>query len=278
MATAEQSSTETLFHHWRRGDAHAGKVMAQRFTDWYYAIAVTRLGEAQAEEPFRAACSKFSKGVVKVTDPRRLLGWAHNIARKQLHTRAQDGWAPGGDLPNTFSRNGSPKELLVQARSSLPQQMALLERTYTTGHIPHEPLDVLTARYELKTWLRDHAQAPFRITPQDIDPDRTPLPFYESGHLGNDAEEVHFELYMLNAHEICQDVAEFAHFAIALRGGLPAAANPTSAPTSPTPRTDPTRPVLADQAPSNTPFVVVLAIGLIGLFGGLWMMAHFYAN
>jgi hypothetical protein len=317
MATAEQSSTETLFHHWRRGDAEAGKAMAQRFTDWYYAISVARLGETQAEEPFRTACSKFSKGVVKVTDPRRLLGWAHNIARKQLHTRVDGGWITSGDLPNAFSRKRSPTELLLRARTRIPQQMRVLERAYRDGLVPDDPFEVLQARYELKAWLRDQAEAPFRVVPKAPDRDRTPLPFYEAARMDREVEEIHFELYMLNETDVCQDVAEFAHFAIALRGGLPgetpaADASPpqgSQRPTSPdagksaatvasTPAAKPPPPapaappppapvappptsqqrVPSEHAPSNTPFTVALVVGLVLLFGVMWALAQYYAK
>jgi hypothetical protein len=323
MATAEQSNTETLFHHWRKGDAEAGKVMAQRFTDWYYAIAVARLGEQEADEPFRTACSKFSKGVVKVTDPRRLLGWAHNIARKQLHTRSETGWISAGDLPNAFTREKSPRELLVRARAKLPRQVRLLEQTYRHGATSENPYEVLQARYELKAWLRDQADAPFRVVPLSPDRDLTPLPFYEAGRLNRDTEEIHFELYMLNERDVCQDVAEFAHFALALRAGLPADASepkpappappahpapspaskaapllpstpaPASAPAtaspppaappavSPTPSATqprPAQPPPSEVQPSNTPFVVVLIIGLVLLFATLWGIANYYAE
>jgi hypothetical protein len=220
MPKAHQSTTETLFHHWRRGDAGAGKAMAQRFTDWYYAIAISRLGEVEGERPFRAACAKFSKGVVKVDDTRRLLGWAHNIARKQLHRRVEGGRVPDGDFPNAFTRRQSPKALLAQVRTEMPRQMALLEDAYTHGKLPDDLIEVLHARYAIKAFLRDNHDVPFKVTPRDPDPDRAPLTLYEAGKLANDAEDVHFELYMLNEQEICQDVAEFAHYAIALRGGV----------------------------------------------------------
>ena len=60
---------------------------------------------------------------------------------------------------------------------------------------------------------------PFRVTPHEPDPDRAPLAFYEAGRMQNESEETMFELYMLADQEICQDVAEFAHFAQSLRLG-----------------------------------------------------------
>lgn len=216
---AEQSSPETLFHHWRRGDESAGKAMAQRFTDWYYAMAVSRLGEADGDAAFRAASSKFSKGVMKVEDPRRLLGWAHQIARKQIHALLEDGRPRKADTPNAFSRRRPPSQLLVEARSHIPEAMSLLERVFRGEAGDEDPLKVLKARYSLKSWLRAHMDVPFRVTPHEPDPDRAPLAYYEAGRMQNESEETLFELYMLADQEICQDVAEFAHFAQSLRHG-----------------------------------------------------------
>lgn len=251
MPKAHESSTETLFHHWRRGDAGAGKAMAQRFTDWYYAIAVSRLGETSGNAPFRAACARFSQGVVQVTDPRRLLGWAHGIAREEVIDKTGGGRLLDGDDPNAFTRNQRPKALLAQARTAMPKEVGLLERAFA-GESTDDPYGVLKARYAVKTWLRDHADVPFRVTPTRADPDRTPIPFYEAGHLRNSQEEVHFELWMLNELEVCQDVAEFAHYAIALRGGLPAASE------TPQPTTNVPPPVVA--AAPTSPVTVVPAL------------------
>jgi hypothetical protein len=41
-------------------------------------------------------------------------------------------------------------------------------------------------------------------------------------------EEINFEQWMISDLDLCRDIAEFAHFAIALRGGLPAGAAPSS--------------------------------------------------
>ena len=46
MSSTDTRSTRELFRAWRSGDGEAGQVMAQRFADWYYAIATSRLGEA----------------------------------------------------------------------------------------------------------------------------------------------------------------------------------------------------------------------------------------
>lgn len=220
MSKAMHISPETLYHHWRKGDASSGQALAQRFTDWYYAIAANRLGEDAGDVPFRAACKKFSKGVASVDDARRLLGWAHGIAVQQIHATTPTGRVADGDLANNFSRKASPKQLLVQARDALPHEMHLLENAYLGRPVP-DPLAVLTARYEVKGWLADQLDLPFKVLTDTPDPDRIPLVFYEAGHLASDSEDTSFELYMLADADVCQDVAEFAHFAIALRGGLP---------------------------------------------------------
>lgn len=283
MPKAHQSTAETLFHHWRRGDATAGKAMAQRFTDWYYAIAISRLGESQGETPFRSACASFSKGVVKVDDTRRLLGWAHNIARKQLHTQVDGGRISDGDLPNAFTRKKPPKALLASAREALPSQMDLLETTYGGRIVPEDLYSVLKARYEVKSWLRDHMDVPFKVTPRTVDADRVPLTLYEAGRLTGDSEDSRFELYMLNDQEICQDVAEFAHYAIALRGGVghakpvPNQKTSTPAPRPPqamqsiTPGPAPKSEVPVQAAPadaaSKTPMFIGLAVAVVVAIG-----------
>jgi hypothetical protein len=42
-------------------------------------------------------------------------------------------------------------------------------------------------------------------------------------------EEINFEQWMISDLDLCRDIAEFAHFAIALRGGLPAGDAPSEA-------------------------------------------------
>jgi hypothetical protein len=292
MPKAEQSSPETLFHHWRRGDESAGKAMAQRFTDWYYAMAVSRLGEPQGEAAFRTATSKFSKGVLKQEDPRRLLSWAHQIARKQIHAVLDQGRPIRGDLPNAFTRRRPPSAMLQEARGHLPEPMSVLERCYRGGEgVEVDPLRVLRARYALKTWLRAHMDVPFRVTPHEPDPDRAPLAYYEAGRMANETEETLFELYMLNDQEICQDVAEFAHFAMALRSGeqLPTAAPGAAEPRAPRAMTTTEElaaavPEAGQAAPiarapqqaapkrstSNVPFILAAAVALGALLAALW--------
>ncbi len=218
MSIATQS-TETLFQNWRRGDASAGQAMAQRFTDWFFAISACRLGEGDGEPAFREACSAFSRGVGRVADARRLLGWAHGIVREQVYP-VDGGRRAAGDPPNAWTRKQPPRQLLLHARQAIPDVMALVEPGYRDGRTA-DPAALLHARYALKAWLKQRFEIPFRVLPERADADRAPLPFYESGHMADENEETHFELYMLTDMEVCQDVAEFAHYAIALRGGLP---------------------------------------------------------
>lgn len=284
MGRVEHSSVETLFHHWRQGDETAGKQLAQRFTDWYYAIAVSRLGETGGDAAFRAATSKFGKGVMEVEDPRRLLAWAHSIARKQLTARVDGGRVTDGDLPNAFTRRKSPKELLVAARDRAPDAMAVLERAYRGDPVVVDPQRLLWARYQVKSTLRHDGELPLRVTPADPDPDRAPLPYYEAGRMASEAEESQFEQYLLTEPELCQDLAEFAHFAIALRGGLPGTppALDSRAPAprpveiaAPPPEVVPTTAAPTERAPaaptSNLPFLVVLVIAAAVVLGLIYL-------
>ena len=59
MAETDTRSIKVLFREWRQGDAEAGQIMAQRFADWYYAIATSRLGEDAGREPCETACRKY---------------------------------------------------------------------------------------------------------------------------------------------------------------------------------------------------------------------------
>ena len=45
MADYATLGTQQLFNQWRGGDGQAGQAMAQRFSDWYYAVTTCRLGE-----------------------------------------------------------------------------------------------------------------------------------------------------------------------------------------------------------------------------------------
>jgi hypothetical protein len=227
--TADTRTTKELFRQWRSGDAAAGQVMAQRFADWYYAIATSRLGEKNGREPCEKACARFGDGVVKQTDARALVKWAHEIIQEEVNGRGER--VMDGDEPSPYTGNQRPKELLVKARRALQSEVRLVEACYT-GKADNEigrlaeplggmPIGVLRARYRLKQWLRDNARVPFEVAPDDPILDRAPLPLYESDRMASPAEEANFEQWMLSDIDLCKDIAEFAQFAIALRGGLP---------------------------------------------------------
>lgn len=229
MTTTDTRSTKDLFRAWRSGDAEAGQVMAQRFADWYYAIATSRLGEKAGREPCEAACARFGEGVVQQSDVRQLVKWAHEVIQEECDKRGSR--ITDGDDPSAYTASQRPKDLLVKCRRHLGAEVRLLEAVYQ-GHPENEiarladalggmPQGVLKSRYKVKQWLRDNAKVPFDVAPDNPVLDRAPLPLYESGGMASPAEEASFEQWMLSDIDLCKDIAEFAHFAIALRGGLP---------------------------------------------------------
>lgn len=221
------ATTREMFESWRRGDAAAGQAMAQRFTDWYFAISANHSGEQQGRQGFQAACDRFSKGISAVPDPRRLGPWAQTVAKDLIHA----GRPPldDGDYPGSYTANQAPKALLAAARQAHPETVQLLEMTYRGGHVA-DPHAVLKARYALKHWLAKEHQVPFRYLPSQPDPDLIPIPFYEAARMKAPQEVALLELFLLDEPDLIQDVAEFAHFAIALRGGLDGAGHAAHAP------------------------------------------------
>ncbi len=223
-----------LYRLWRGGDAEAGQNMAQRFSDWYYAVTASRLGDAHGRVPLQNSCTRFQQGV-GVTTEAELVTWAHGILAEELTSAG--GRIPGGDFPNQITGGRSPTELLNLAREALPADtVRLLAHTYDSTWSLDElskeaesqggmPLAVLRARYGLKRWLRDTAQIGFSEVPDEPNLDYAPLPLYEAGRMTSAAEETGFEKWLLSNMSLCKDIAEFGVFALALRGG---AFNPSS--------------------------------------------------
>jgi len=239
MQAKERNITQ-LFKDWHGGDANAGNLMAQRFADWYYAIATSRLGEAAGAAPCQNASQAFLGGVAAIKDPRELVKWAHKLISAEVETLGSR--ATDGDESNGYTGDKRPKVLLANARRALPDEMRLLEAVYG-GKVSNEqidelseslggnPLGVLKARYRVKQWLRDNEQVPFEVAPDKPILDRAPLPLYEANRMATPNEEASFEQWMLSDIDLCRDIAEFAVFSIALRGGVPqAAASPKSSP------------------------------------------------
>lgn len=240
MSAAAPQSTKQLFRAWRSGDAEAGQAMAQRITDWYYAISTSHLGESGGEPALQQARSLFGQGVVEVTDARALVPWAHGLIATEIQNAGSR--IADCDDPSFYTNGKRPKTLLVSARATCGPEMELLEACYSSATsdaqidalaepLGGNPLGILKARYRVKRFLRDTHGVPLEVAPEEPNLDRAPLPLYEAVRMANAAEETNFEHWMLTDLDLCRDIAEFAHFAIALRGGLPASAPATPSPT-----------------------------------------------
>jgi hypothetical protein len=280
----DRRTTRQLFKEWRAGDAEAGQLMAQQVADWYYAIATSRLGEARGREPCDSACAAFGQGVVDVTDSRKLVPWAHELIAERVKaagTRASD-----GDEPSAYTGRQRPKALLRKATEALPDELALLQAVYGADAdrsridalaepLGGNPLGILEARYRVKRWLRDEGGIPFEVAPEEPVLDRAPMPLYEADRMASSAEETQFEHWMLTDLDLCKDIAEFAHFSIALRGGIPEQAEapaPAPTPAAEEPAPAETAPPAAKRPPTGLWIGVAVIVVLLGL-GGLVTVA-----
>ena len=229
MSDLSGQTTQQLFSRWRGGDAEAEQALAQRFSDWYYAISASRLGDSNCRPALERACQRFAQGVASVSEANKLAGWAHEIIAEEIQMAG--GRVTGGDHPNALTNHRSPTELLRDARATLsPDQIALLAAAYDPGTDVEAvkakansqggyPLAVLEARYALKRQLRDGSSVGFTEIPERPNLDWGPLPLYEGGRMAEGKEEKAFETWMLSDITLCKDIAEFAAFALALRGG-----------------------------------------------------------
>jgi len=229
MSEQEPNSIANLFRRWRGGEAAAGTEMARRFSDWYYAIMVTRLGEVQGREPLVRACEAFARDIVSVNSTSRLVEWAHSVIQKEMGPNTPR--ISGGDHPNTVTKERAPSEILKGAWKDLPQdQLLLLSHAYCVDYPADAllqeseraggyPIAILNARNNLKKWLKDSANVPFQAAVETMEPDAAPLPLYECARLASEAEEAVFEQWILSRYELCRDIAEFSPFTHALRGG-----------------------------------------------------------
>lgn len=230
MADYSALPTSQLFHQWRTGDANAGQAMAQRFSDWYFALTTSRLGDLQAHAPLQRACVRFQQGILSVGSPTELVEWAHGIVAEEV--RMAGGRVPGADSPNALTGGRAPSELIsAVAREMDRLDVKLLSMAYNP-EVPQEevvqlaeahggyPFAVLRARLHLKQALRDRAGVPFGGVPDKPNLDAGPLPLYEAGRISSPVEEAGFEKWLLSDMALCKDVAEFAAFALALRSGF----------------------------------------------------------
>jgi len=258
------ATVQELFKRWRNeGDAEAGMAMAQKFSDWYYAVTAARMGDRGGRQPLEAACQAFESGIIQVSRTSDLVDWASQLVQTSMASAG--GRLPGGDFPNAMTGNRSPTALLAQVAPALPRgQVDLLAATFDasvdldtlTAQAEHQggmPHAILGARYALKRLLRDQAQVPFQVVPEQPNLDLAPLPVYEAARMTAQEEEAAFEQWLLSDIELCKDVAEFAAFAHALRAGAfraAAAAPQTAAPQTTAPQTTapPAAPRAAAQA------------------------------
>lgn len=290
---------QQLFKQWRGGDAAAGQAMAQRFSDWYYAVTACRLGDQHGRNPLQRACTRFQQGIVSVSNPNDLAEWAHSILSEEL--RMAGGRIPGGDFSNQLTGNKLPSEILARARQAMPAaQVRLLAHAYDARY-PYDrvareaealggmPFAVLDARYALKRWLRTEARIGFTEVPEKPNLDYAPLPLYEAGRMSNANEENGFEKWMLQSMPLCKDIAEFGVFALSLRNGAfavndaepdrPAERQPAPAMERPEPRPRPaTEPEAEPQATSKMPLILggVVAVGLLMLLAAAAVMTGIF--
>jgi hypothetical protein len=229
-----EPSVQHLFRQWRGGDAEAGKVMAQKFSDWYYAVMTVRVADGSGREPLERACQGFAQGIVTVTRPSALVDWAHGLLEVQLQSIGRGleaGPCSGGDYPNALTKKLSPTQLIQAAAQSMdPAQLRLLAHAFdratpieTLEQIGDEmgglPFAMLDARYALKRKIHSSAEIPFAVVPNESDMDRAPISLYEAGRLASADEVCSLEKWLLSDIDLCKDIAEFSAFVHALRGG-----------------------------------------------------------
>jgi hypothetical protein len=259
-------TVQQLFRKWRQGDAECGQEMAQKFSDWYYAITTIRVADRSGRQPLERACQAFAQGIVGVTRPSGLVDWAHDILERELQTIGRgldDVDTTGGDHPNALTKNQSPTALVQTAAVELePAQIRLLAMAYDTdvtlaavetvgdgmGGLPFALLD---ARYALKRALQHHADIGFSVLPEESNMDRAPISLYEAGRLLSSKERRELEKWLLTDIDLCKDVAEFATFVHALRAGALTNLAVSPAPAAPEPRAQTTT-AAPEEAPADT--------------------------
>ena len=214
-----------LFKAWRAGNADAGAQLAQRISDWFYAICSSRYGEEHGYAVFQSASRRFGEGVVGVAHSADLVPWAHGVLYSEI---IRAGLQPGAvNVASGYSGGHPPINLLAAAKAALPMEVEILRRFFTgeeeasldgiAAPLGGVPSALLHARYAVKRWLKNEYDLPFDITPERPNMDLFPLSMYESSRMKSEAEVSRFEKWMLDNTELCRDVAEFAPFAAALR-------------------------------------------------------------
>ncbi|MBN1336212.1 MAG: hypothetical protein JXB39_09650 [Deltaproteobacteria bacterium] len=246
MADPNVSSIPSLYKRWRSGEGEAGQEMAQRFSDWYYALTASRLGEQAGRDPLQRSCERFSQEILAISSANELVEWAHGVVVSEMERAGSR--IRGGDFPSTLTQRRPPSEILAGAWKDLPREsLALLSHAYDASYSMDQivqeaegmggyPVAVLQARLDLKRWLRDACGVPFVVVPDTPHLDSAPLPVYEAGRMTNPKEESRFERWLLTREDQCRDIAEFAPFALSIRSGSLARSAPPAAPESAPPR------------------------------------------
>ncbi len=260
MADATASSIPALYKRWRNGENEAGQEMAQRFSDWYYAITISRLGEQGGRDPLQRSCDRFAQEILAISSANELVEWAHGVVNTEVERAGSR--IPGGDFPSVLTQRRPPSEFLAEAWKALPHDgLMLLAHAYDASFpmdrlleeaeaLGGYPVAVLQARLDLKRWLRDTCGIPFSIVPDMPHLDSAPLPVYEAGRMTSPKEEARFERWLLSREDLCRDIAEFAVFALSIRSGSLARSAPAPATSLAPPR--PRRPA-AQPTPMPVP-------------------------
>ena len=225
MSSNSDPNVAALFKKWRSGNAESGTQLAQRISDWFYAICSSRYGEEHGYAVFQTASRKFGEGVVNVAHSEDLVPWAHSVLCTEI---IRAGVKPGAaNVASGYSGGHPPVDLLAAAKTALPVEVEILRRFFNGEDVAAmgelvDPLGgvpsaLLHARYSVKRWLKNEYSLPFDVTPEQPNMDLFPLSMYESNRMKDEAEVSRFEKWMLDNNSLCRDVAEFAPFAAALR-------------------------------------------------------------
>lgn len=276
--------TLSLFNRWKAGDAEAGQEMAQRFSDWYFAIAAIRYGEQRSRESLERACQLFAQGISSVEADQDLEDWAHSILNGEL--KSLEGADLGVDEPNRLTGNRAPSRLLrrVIAEAECPG-LPLLAMTWNP-QIPMDqlvqaaenaggyPISILKARYELKNWLSEQEAVPFSEIPSDANLDFLPLPLYEAGRLSEE-EARRFEHWLLQDPSLRKDALEFSNFSMVMHTGVlkSLCTPPSRKPKKKTKSEDVPIPQFSHSVPdagwTPEPWVIVIGACVLGILAAL---------
>jgi hypothetical protein len=276
--------TLSLFNRWKAGDAEAGQEMAQRFSDWYFAIAAIRYGEQRSRVCLERACQLFAQGISSIEAGQDLEEWAYGILDGEL--QSLNGGESGADEPSRLTGNRAPSRLMrrVIAEAECPglpllamtwnPQVPLSDLRQAAEEAGGYPISILKARYELKNWLLDQEAVPFAQTPNDANLDFLPLPLYEAGRLSPE-EARRFEHWLLHDSDLRKDALEFSNFSMVMHAGvLKSLCSPPNRQAKKKPKSDEIPlPQFSHAAPdagwAPEPWVIVIGACVLGILAAL---------